>query len=136
MIELPEEIIRYILEYNADFHPNLLKCHAELLEDRPCYYKRVVAGFEPGICDSPTWHNFKKNETIRVPFSTSMGQIKYGTLYAIEITPKRHRSNRYWHSRDIILYYGWGRMSDPKFWNPIIEGGLLGDFTTHESGYY
>lgn len=31
MIESPVEVVRHILEYNADFHPNLLKCHAELL---------------------------------------------------------------------------------------------------------
>ena len=62
--ELPEEIIQEILSYNADFHPNFMKCHEELLIDRPCYYKRVHAGFKPGISDSPTWHNFsKRNNT-------------------------------------------------------------------------
>ena len=40
MIELPEAIIRHILEYNADFHPNLLKCHKELMDHRPQYYKK------------------------------------------------------------------------------------------------
>ena len=47
----------------------------ELLKNRPCYYKRVHAGFKPGISDSPTWHNFsERNNTIRVWIRTPNGE--------------------------------------------------------------
>ena len=42
MVILPTEIINYILEYNVDFHPKLLKCHKELLSNRPLYYHRIA----------------------------------------------------------------------------------------------
>jgi hypothetical protein len=137
MILLPEEIIQEILSYNPDFHPNLMKCHEELLIDRPCYYKRVHAGFKPGICDSPTWHNFaERNNTINVQFQTPMGQ-RYSfplKLHAIEITPERERTDGYWHSRDMNLYYGWSKMTDLDFWNTITKANLFCD--TFSPGYY
>lgn len=134
---LPEEIIDVILSYAPDFHTNLLKCHAELLEDRPCYYKRVHAGFKPGISDSSTWHNFpKRNHIINVQFQTFNGEpytfpLK---LHAIEITPERPPNDRYWHSRDMNLYYGWGKMTDRDFWNTVTKANLLHD--TFSPGYY
>ena len=135
--DLPEEIIDLILSYAPDFHPNLLKCHAQLLENRPCYYKRVHAGFKPGISDSPTWHNFPaRNHTINVRFQTAMGEPYTFplTLHAIEITPERPPNDRYWHSRDMNLYYGWAKMTDLDFWNTVTKANLLHD--TFSPGYY
>ncbi len=135
--DLPEDLIELILSYAPDFHPNLLKCHAQLLENRPCYYKRVHVGFKPGISDSPTWHNFPaRNHNINVRFQTAMGEpytfpLK---LHAIEITPERPPNDRYWHSRDMNLYYGWAKMTDLDFWNTITKANLLYD--TFSPGYY
>ena len=53
MIDLPEEIIELILSYAPDFHDNFKKCHAELLQDRPCFYKKVHLGYSPGLADDP-----------------------------------------------------------------------------------
>ena len=141
MILLPEEIIQEILSYNADFHPNLMKCHEELLIDRPCYYKRVHCGFKPGICDNPTWHNFsEKNNEISIwrrnPTVENYGAMVFMKLklHAIEITPERERTDRYWHTRDMKLYYGWARMTDMNFWNTVTKANLIHD--TFSPGYY
>ena len=137
MIDLPEEIIELILSYAPDFHDNLKKCHGEILENRPCFYKRVHAGFSPGISDSPTWHNFSnKNHFINVPILTLMGSINmyYLKLHAIEITPHRPKNDRYWHNRDINLYYGWARMKDLDFWNTITRANV--EYDKLSPGYY
>lgn len=137
MIQLPEEIIYLILSYAPDFHENLLKCHTELLKNRPCYYKRVHAGFKPGISDSPTWHNFsKKNNNINVWIRTPTREVRPVplTLHAIEITPERQPNNRYWHSRDMNLYYGWAKMTDMNFWDTVVKANLFHD--TFTPGYY
>ncbi len=139
MIELPEEIIRHILEYNADFHPNLLKCHKELMDHRPQYYKKVIAGFKPGIGDHPTWHNFKKNDEITIHLQHRFNQYAFPDrnpiltlklkLHAIEITGEMmSETNRRvmtkmgyvgtW--RNINLYYGWDR--NIKWDIPMIKG--------------
>ena len=55
-------------------------------------------------------------------------------LHAIEITPEREPNDRYWHSRDINLYYGWGKMTDHDFWNTITKANLYHD--TFSPGYY
>ena len=72
---------------------------------------------------SSNWDNFKRNDEIRIwrratrnrrdtfwwTYDVSM-KLK---LRAIEITPEREvyggeeEQGRWWHSRDIILYYGW-----------------------------
>ncbi len=123
-MNLPEVIVRYILdfnyncdniykitntkdylEFNLEHKPNLLKCHAEIMENRPYYFKKVVAGFSPGISDDPTWHNFKRNDIITI-YSSQGSEYKL-KLYAIEITPKRLTNTVHWHDRDIHLYYGW-----------------------------
>ena len=129
MSELPEEIIELILSYAPDFHDNLLSCHEEMLTDhRPIYYKKVVAGFTPGIADSPNWHNFKKNDEIRIwrrgthNLAGPMVFMKL-KLFAIEISPERNAADiaRHWHSRDIILYYGWAKLKNKYFWNTLCE---------------
>ncbi len=155
-ILLPNDIIRYILEYNipksinnlfrkksnylyfdyylSNYHIKLLDCHKEAMGKRPCYYKVSVGGFTPGISDSPIWHYFKKNSTIREWYYIN-GVANYIELelFAIEITPERPPNDRYWHStvgnlrsiednlwsRDIRLYYGWKRCNDQQFLNQI-----------------
>ena len=140
--KIPEEIIRYILQFNinkviynlftkkpnniffnyyfSNYHQKLLNCHKEAMEKRPCYYKVSVGGFTPGISDSPTWHDFKRNSTIRVWYYIN-GVANYIELelFAIEITPERPPNNVYWHSRDMRLYYGWKRCNDRQFLNQI-----------------
>ncbi|VVU94468.1 hypothetical protein CPAV1605_190 [seawater metagenome] len=129
-MQLPEEIIRYILDFNFNtnrflkfnsnkeyfafnliHNPKLFKCHSELMLNRPYYYKKVIAGFTPGISDSSNWHNFSRNEIINIcnRYNSDIVQVK---LHAIEITPERPDNNYYWHSRDIYLYYGWVRKKE------------------------
>ena len=135
--DLPEEIIELILSYAPDFRDNLKKCQWELLQNRPCFYKRVHAGFKPGISDSPTWHNFSnKNSFINVPIKTIMGNICMYSLklHAIEITPERQPNDRHWHSRDMNLYYGWARMKDISYWNRITRANA--DYDKLSPGYY
>ena len=127
MILLPEEIIELILSYAPDYRDNLKRCQKELLSNhRPVYYKKVHAGFEP-IADSPTWHNFKRNDEIKVWRRGNIyGPMEYMKLklYAIEITPERTspaERERYWHNRDINLYYGWSKISNKELWNIICE---------------
>ena len=141
-ILLPHDIIRFILEYNipksinnlfrkksnylyfdyylSNYHQKLLDCHKEAMGKKPCYYKVSVGGFTPGISDSPTWHNFKRNSTIKEWYYINgvLNHIEL-ELFAIEITPERPPNDRYWHSRDIRLYYGWKRCNDTQFWNEI-----------------
>ena len=129
MIELPDEIICHILEYNADFHPNLMKCHKEMEKYRPQYYKRVVKGFCPGIGADRMWRNFSaRNREIILhlfpPHTSIRERIGSGDiykvvhklkLYGIEITPEEEMSelsslisSRVGY-RNIVLYYGWDR---------------------------
>ena len=58
-------------------------------------------------------------------------------LHAIEITPHRPPSDfTHWHDRDIILYYGWTKLSNTNLWKMICEwnsGHFRGEFTP---GYY
>ena len=129
MSQLPEEIIDLILSYAPDFHDNLLSCHEEILTNhRPIYYKKVIGGFTPGISDSPNWHNFKRNDEIRIwrrgthNFAGPMVFMKL-KLFAIEISPERNAADiaRHWHSRDIILYYGWVNNPDIHFHYTLCE---------------
>lgn len=136
MILLPEEIIEEILSYAPDYHDNLLRTHKEMLDNRPCYYKKVIAGFSPGIADSPTWDNFKRNDEIRLwKLGTGAGPMEYMVLklHAIEITSHRPPNDRYWHDRDINLYYGWRRATDRNFWREILSAEKHWDF---KPGYY
>ena len=132
-ILLPEDIINLILSYAPDFRDNLKKCQTELLfYHRPCYYKKVRCGFKPGISDSPTWHNFSaRNNRIPIHYKINEGLHKtiHLNLYAIEITRERTNS-RYWHSRDMNLYYGWSKITNPHFWNTITEANSLYDAFT------
>ena len=130
MILLPEEIIKEILSYAPDYHDNLLRTHKEMLENRPCYYKKVVAGFSPGIADSPTWHNFKKNDEIRVWKRGIRGPMEYVLLklHAIEITPWRNTNVVRYHNRDINLYYGWAKARNEYFWQEILSAERHWDF--------
>ena len=65
--QIPEEVIELILSFAPDYHDNLLSCHKEMLTNhRPMYYKKVSAGFVPGIADSRDWDNFKRSEEIRL----------------------------------------------------------------------
>ena len=135
MILLPEEIIKEILSYAPDYHDNLLRTHKEMLENRPCYYKKVVAGFSPGIADSPTWHNFKKNDEIRVWKRGIRGPMEYVLLklHAIEITPWRNTNVVRYHNRDINLYYGWAKARNEYFWQEILSADRHWDL---KPGYY
>lgn len=132
---LPDEIIRHILEFNADFHPNLLACHKEMLKDPPYYWKKVCGGFKPGISDHVTWCDFKRKGQIRMDYNPTMPQWnEYLYLYAIEIsaaeiTPK----NGEYSSRNIYLYYGWKRR---KNFNHIWYQRWLNSFGTLFLGTY
>ena len=131
-ILLPDEIIRHILEYNADFHPNLLKCHQEMIIKKPVYYKKVTGGYKHStlqcISDHQIWDNFKKNDEISI--YTHQGLVYKLNLYAIEITPEiSSNSNRF--VRDIHLYYGWSRKINKNMWDIIINN--INEFNP---GYY
>ena len=128
--KLPDEIIDLILSFAPDFHDNLLLCHKEMLTDhRPIYYKKVVAGFKPGIADSSDWNNFKRNDEIRIWRRATRGNndppliFMKLNLYAIEITPERTEEERvrHWHARDINLYYGWTKITNKYFWNTVCK---------------
>ena len=131
--KLPDEIIDLILSYAPDFHDNLLACHMEMLTDhRPVYFKKVVAGFTPGIADDPNWHNFKRKDEIRIWRRATRnrrehydGPMMFMTLKlrAIEITPERTAAEigRHWHARDINLYYGWAKITNKYFWHTLCE---------------
>ena len=134
MILLPEELIELILSFAPDFRDNLKRCQKELLlSHRPIYYKKVHVGFSPGIADSPTWHNFsKKNNKIRIWRNGNInGPMEYMELklHAIEITPHRPPNERFWHDRDMNLYYGWVKLKNKLVWNTIC------DWNSHCSAY-
>ena len=136
MILLPEEIIREILSYAPDYHDNLLRCHRELLKNRPCYYRKSILGFSPGIEDSPTWHNFTNRKNLEY-WRQDEGGISRVALrlkpYAIEITAFRPRSGRNWHTRDMYIYYGWARENNEHFWREILGAEGVWDL---KPGYY
>ena len=140
---LPEEIIELILSYAPNFRDNLKNCQIEILKNhRPIYLKKVLAGFAPGIADSPTWHNFKKNDEIRIwRRGNYYGPMEYTKLklHAIEITEARTSAaerRRHWHTRDMILYYGWTKLVNKNLWRMICDwntGHQPGEFIP---GYY
>jgi len=112
MVILPTEIINYILEYNVAFHPKLLKCHKELLSNRPLYYHRIADIFT----EKDNFNTFikdKQNFTINshsnyYPFDRV--QVKL-SLHCIEIQPQLYTSNGFGF-RNCIFYYGWGKKKD------------------------
>ena len=120
---LPEVIIEHILNFAPNFRDKLKACQKEFLDNnRPCYFKKVLAGFSPGIADSPTWHNFSKNDSIRIwKLGTMAGPMEYMVLklHAIEITSQT--LERHWHDRDIILYYGWSKPTNKYFWDTVLK---------------
>ena len=129
--QIPEEVIELILSFAPDYHDNLLSCHKEMLtEHRPMYYKRVSAGFAPGIADSRDWNNFKRNEEIRlwkpVRLEDPMVFMKL-KLDAIEITPEievyggEEEQGQWRHSRHMNLYYGWTKGSSDIFRRTLSE---------------
>jgi len=138
---LPEIIIEYILNFAPNFRDNLKRCQEEMLDKhRPCYYKKVLAGFSPGIADSPTWHNFKKNNEIKI-WRRSPNVENYGrmecmilNLHGIEITPHRPPNDRFWHDRDMVLYYGWSKPTNKYFWDTILKWNRNSEEFT--PGYY
>ena len=134
---LPDEIINLILSYAPNFRDKLKNCHYEMLDNhRPCYFKKCIAGFSPGIADSPNWHNFKNNDKIRIWNHNHAGPMQYMILklHAIEITPHRPPNDRHWHARDIILYYGWSKATNKYFWNTVLQWNKYRDEFT--PGYY
>tara|TARA_Y100000816_G_scaffold276480_1_gene245703 strand:- start:382 stop:780 length:399 start_codon:yes stop_codon:yes gene_type:complete len=127
-ILLPDEIIRHILEYNADFHPNLLKCHQEMIIKKPVYYKKVIGEFKHSTFFILNRNNNNKNDEISI--YTHQGLVCKLNLYAIEITPEiSSNSNRF--VRDIHLYYGWSRKINKNMWDIIINN--INEFNP---GYY
>ena len=125
--QIPEEVIELILSFAPDYHDNLLSCHKEMLKHhRPMYYKKVSAGFVPGIADSRDWNNFKRNEEIRLykPPGVVFMKLK---LYAIEITPEievyggEEEQGQWRHSRHMNLYYGWTKGSSDIFRRTLSE---------------
>ena len=112
------------MSFAPNFRDRLKACQEEFLDNhRPCYFKKVVAGFSPGIADSPTWHKFYKNDSIRIWNHSHLGPMEYTVLklHAIEITPHRPPNDRYWHDRDMILYYGWSKPTNKHFWNMVLS---------------
>ena len=141
MILLPEEIIELILSYAPDFRDNLKRCQEEmLLSHRPLYVKRVVAGFSPGIADSPTWHNFSnKNNVIRIWRQGARVPMTYMELklHAIEITPQRPPYQiTHWHDRDMYLYYGWTKADNKIYFDTIYEWNTESNSYEFSPGYY
>jgi len=140
MILLPEEIIELILSYAPDFRDNLKRCQEEmLLSHRPLYVKKVVAGFSPGIADSPTWHNFSnRNNILRIWRQGANVPMTYMELklHAIEITPHRPPNDRHWHDRDMYLYYGWTKADNKIYFDTIYEWNTESNSYEFTPGYY
>ena len=147
MILLPEEIIELILSYAPDFRDNLKRCQKEMmLTHRPLYVKKVVAGFSPGIADSPTWPNFGiKNNEIRIwRLGTINAPMEYMLLklHAIEITPEREVYGgeeevwRWWHTRDMYLYYGWTKADNKTYFDTIYDWNTESNSYEFTPGYY
>ena len=130
--KLPDEIIDLILSFAPNFHDNLLSCHKEILTNhRPIYYKKVVHVLQEDDPACAPRDNFKKNDEIRIwrrgthNFGGPMVFMKL-KLRAIEISPergggRRRGGGRWRRSRDIILYYGWTKMTNKYFWNTLCE---------------
>ena len=128
---LPDEIIRHILEFNADFHPKLLACHKEMLKDPPYYWKKVCR--RRFSWDIP-WCDFKRKRQIRMDYNPTMPQWnEYLYLYAIEISAEITPKNGEYNSRNIYLYYGWKRR---KNFNHIWYQRSLNSFGTLFLGTY
>ena len=134
--QIPEEVIELILSFAPDYHDNLLSCHKEILRyHRPMNYKKVIAGFSPGIADSPNWNNFIRNGNHEIKlWKRSHTAENYGLmvfmklkLYAIEITPERevcgakNKQGKWWYSRYINLYYGWVKTNSGILKNTLEE---------------
>ena len=140
MILLPEDIIQLILSYAPDFRDNLKRCQEEmLLSHRPLYVKKVVAGFSPGIADSPTWHNFSnRNNILRIWRQGANVPMTYMELklHAIEITPHRPANDRHWHDRDMYLYYGWTKADNKIYFDTIYEWNTESNSYEFTPGYY
>ncbi len=132
MIILPDDIIRHILEYNANYHPNLLECHKELLKNRPCYYKRVVSSFR---IDVENMRMFKINtdHLIYINILYEEPYIKLN-LNAIEVSPVIS-GYPYTDFRNIVLYYGWTRETDSKLMRRVLgANNRIADIMS--PGYY
>ena len=140
MILLPEEIIDLILSYAPDFRDNLKRCQEEMmLTHRPLYVKKVIAGFSPGIADSPTWHDFSdRNNVIRIWRQGARIPMTYMELrlHAIEITPHRPPNATHWHDRDMHLYYGWAKADDKTYFHTIYEWNTDSNNYEFTPGYY
>ena len=144
--DLPDEIIDLILSYAPDFRDNLKNCQMEILDNhRPIYLKKVIAGFTPGIADSPTWHNFSdRNNVIRVWRQGARVPMTYIELklHAIEITPEREvyggeeEAGRWWHTRNMYLYYGWTKADNKIYFDTIYEWNIESINYEFTPGYY
>ena len=122
--QLPEDIIECVLSFAPNFRDKLKACQEEFLDNhRPCYFKKVLLGFSPGIADDPTWHDFARQDTLRIWNQGHVGPMEYTVLrlHAIEITPFRQPNDRYWHDRDMVLYYGWSKPTNKHFWNMVLS---------------
>tara|TARA_Y100000816_G_scaffold174628_1_gene125673 strand:+ start:1390 stop:1788 length:399 start_codon:yes stop_codon:yes gene_type:complete len=132
MIILPDDIIRHILEYNADYHPNLLKCHKELLKNRPCYYKRVVSSFRMDV-ENMRMFKINTDHLIYINILDEEPYIKLN-LNAIEVSPVIS-GYPYTDFRNIVLYYGWTRETDSKLMRRVLgANNRIADIMS--PGYY
>ena len=75
-----------------------------------------------------TYHKVLENHEIRIWRRATRGNhnppliFMKLNLYAIEITPERTPGvGEYWPTRDIILYYGWTKITNKYFWHTLCE---------------
>ena len=99
-IELPEEIIEYILSFAPDYRDNLRECQRELLKNKPIYFwkeKYDVYEVEYGLeIFKPDIKRYEER------FISGLG-MEVIWLRALEISREKDEV------RTITAYYGWAR---------------------------
>jgi len=118
---LPDEIIKEILSYNADYHPNLMKCFKEMLGNEPAPCGKTLT--LESLPDFENWRNrgYGKNNiedhTFRGnPMSPGYMKLK---LHGIEIAGARLNNDNTKYIRIVKLYYGWAKY--PKLISTFYE---------------
>lgn len=126
LLQLPEEIIGYILSFAPDYRDNLKKCQAELLENKPIYYST----WETRIDNGPARMNGEgvTIEDVLNIFSYDRSRVKYvnglgrRVLWArsMEISSAKKSPCSPLHSFRIVkINYGWEREKDSEAWKAI-----------------